>query len=129
MPTPNRLPKIMTQDLSYNMEGKEAFAKEAKRQLRRLAKAMDLSTGTYDIRYNKGGIAVSGEATLHTDHLYIQVQQSVIGKNVMYRTCRGRKDFTGGQNHFTDEGVFDDDRIDAFVAELTRMSEASVVNG
>src|SRR5690554_6307167 len=113
MPTSNRLPKLMQQELSYNSEGKEAFAKEAKRQLRRLAKAMGLVTGSYDIRYNAGGIAVSGEATLHGDHVYVQIEQSCLsGGNVLYRTCRGRKDFSGGQNHFTDEGVFDDDRLE-----------------
>jgi hypothetical protein len=44
--------------------------------LKALADALRLSSGEFDLRSNKGGIAVSGEVTLHGDDLYVQVSQS-----------------------------------------------------
>lgn len=129
MTKPNQLPTIMQQDLGYNPEGKSAFAKEAKRQLCRLARALDLSSVEREIRYNEGGIAVSGEATLHSDSLYVQICESFGPGSVMYRSCNGRNDYSGGQNHFIDEGVFDNDRFDEFVSKLKHLCEKQVVNG
>lgn len=123
MPNSNKLPKILANDLSYSPDAKAAFAKEAKRQLRRLANALELPTGSYDLRYNEGGIAVSGEATLHADNLYVQISQSLAPGNVMYRACDNRKDFSGKTNYFTDEGVFDQERIGEFADELLRIVE------
>ncbi|MDH8489736.1 hypothetical protein QIG87_27455, partial [Klebsiella pneumoniae] len=42
------------------------------------------------------------EITLHSDRLYVQASQSVMGPDhgVLFRTCKGRKDFVGGQNNF-----------------------------
>src|SRR6266852_6387164 len=47
-------------------------------------------------------IAVSGEATLHADHVYVQACQPATGHDtgLMFRTCRGRKDYYGGPNNF-----------------------------
>ena len=71
-------------------------------QLRRLATALGLKAGTYDLRSNPRGIAVSGEIILHSDHLYVQVSQSAMGydSGVLFRTCKGRKDYVGGPNNF-----------------------------
>lgn len=71
--------------------------------LRSLAADLGLVPGTYEIRSNKGGPAVSGEVTLHAEHLYVQLFESCIrrGVSVMYRTCKGRTDYCGGTNHFT----------------------------
>ena len=43
------------------------------------------------------GTAVSGEITLHGDHLYVQVSQSALGSHsgILFRTCKGRKDYVG----------------------------------
>ncbi len=63
---------------------------------------LGLADGTYEVRSNKGGIAVGGEVTLHADHLYVQISQSCFGrgKEIMYRYCKGRKDYCGGHNHY-----------------------------
>jgi hypothetical protein len=88
-------------DASYNETNKAAFHSESKKVLRALAKALKLEKGQFDLRSNMGGIAVSGEVTLHSDNLYIQFQQSVLGgTQFMWRTCKGRKDYTGGQNQW-----------------------------
>lgn len=92
---------ILETPCAYNVEAKRAFHRTAAKYLRRLAKAMALAKGEYDLRSNQGGIAVSGEITLHTDFIYIQVHQSVVGgSGVLIRRCASRRDYTGGQNHF-----------------------------
>lgn len=71
--------------------------------LRSLVSDLGLVPGTFEIRISKGGIAVSGEVTLHAQSLYVQLFESCTrpGISVMYRTCNGTKDYTGGTNHFT----------------------------
>jgi len=111
------LREIMSKPLAYNPENKALFHKETKKALRALAQALGLKPGQYDIRSNQGGVAVSGEVMLHTDKavrfdlndtdytevvLYIQVTKSVLGpgREVMFRTCSGRNDYTGDRNYF-----------------------------
>ena len=88
--------------VAYDPDAKRLFHSRARSQLRRLATARDLRPGSYDLRSNPAGIAVSGEITLHTDRLYVQVSQSVMGSanGILFRTCKGRKDYVGGPNNF-----------------------------
>ncbi len=82
---------------SYNPEAKKTFQREAMALLRKVVKILGLTKGTYDLRYNKAGIACSGDATLHTDNVYVQFNLDISGW-VLVRTCKGRKDYTGGPN-------------------------------
>ncbi len=88
--------------VSYDAAAKKMFHSRARRQLKHLAAALGLAPGTYDLRSNQGGIAVSGEVTLHGDHLYVQVCQPATGHDtgIMFRTCQGRTDYYGGRNNF-----------------------------
>ncbi|HEX3861103.1 MAG TPA: hypothetical protein VHY35_05370 [Stellaceae bacterium] len=88
--------------VAYNHERKQLFHRQAKRQLRVLATALRLQRGDYDLCSNTAGIAVSGEVTLHGDHLYVQVSQPATGSDtgVLFRSCTGRRDYVGGRNHF-----------------------------
>ena len=88
--------------VSYDPEAKRLFHTHARRQLLGLAKALGLGDGDYDLRSNEAGIAVSGEITLHADRLYVQVSQSAMGydSGILFRTCRDRRDYTGGVNNF-----------------------------
>jgi hypothetical protein len=88
--------------VAYDAEAKRLFHSRAKSQLRRIATALDLEPGSCDVRSNQAGIAVSGEITLHGNHLYVQVSQSAMGyhSGVLFRTCKGRKDYVGGPNNF-----------------------------
>ena len=88
--------------VAYDAEAKRLFHSRAKSQLRRIATALGLEPGSYDLRSNHAGIAVSGEITLHGDRLYVQVSQSAMGHHsgVLFRTCEGRKDYVGGPNNF-----------------------------
>jgi hypothetical protein len=88
--------------VACDAEVKRAFHSLARRQLKQLADALGLAPGSYDLRSNHGGIAVSGEATLHADRLYVQASQSAMGHDsgILYRTCQGRKDYYSGPNNF-----------------------------
>jgi hypothetical protein len=88
--------------VAYDAEAKRLFHSRARSQLRRIATALGLEPGSYDLRSNQAGIAVSGEITLHGDHFYVQVSQSAMGyhSGVLFRTCKGRKDYVGGPNNF-----------------------------
>ena len=87
---------------AYDSERKRRFHAAARARLRRLALLLRLPTGSFDLRSNLGGIAVSGEITLHHEVIYLQVSQPALGSRsgILIRTCRGRRDFTGGPNHF-----------------------------
>jgi hypothetical protein len=88
--------------VSYDPDAKRLFHTHARRQLRALAAALGLDDDLYDLRSNEGGIAVSGEITLHADRLYVQVSQSCMGPDagILFRSCNGRRDYVGGVNNF-----------------------------
>ena len=88
--------------VAYQKWPKREFHLAARRQLRRLAEALGLAPGSYDIRNNAGGVAVSGEIILHGARVYVQVSQPATGHDtgVLFRTCEGRKDYCGGPNNF-----------------------------
>jgi hypothetical protein len=95
---------------SYDAVRKRSFHATARTRLRALAAALRLPSGSFEIRSNQGGIAVSGEITLHHDDIYIQVAQSMIAGDtgVLIRTCRDRRDYTGGPNNFASLSMLDD---------------------
>lgn len=80
---------------------KKAFHTQAKKWLKQVASALGLPAGSFELRSNQAGIAVSGEVTLHSNSLYIQVHEAMFGPGlgVLYRSCAGRKDYSGGHNH------------------------------
>jgi hypothetical protein len=88
--------------VAYDSDAKHRFHCHAWVQLRKLAEALGLEPHEYNLRFNPGGIAVSGEITLHADHLYVQASQSAMGADsgILFRSCEGRRDYTGGRNNF-----------------------------
>ena len=88
--------------VAYDDEAKRLFHSNAHRQLLELARALGFAPADYDLRSNRGGIAVSGEVTLHADRLYVQASQSAMGfdTGILFRSCEGRRDYTGGRNNF-----------------------------
>ncbi|HEY7645112.1 MAG TPA: hypothetical protein VH858_08780 [Hyphomicrobiales bacterium] len=87
---------------AYDSAQKRAFHSTGRRRLKALADALAFKPGSFDLRSNPGGIAVSGEVTLHHERLYVQISQPATGwdTGILIRTCRGRKDYTGGPNQF-----------------------------
>lgn len=67
------------------------------RQMRKLAAALGLESGSYEVCSNKAGIASSGEVTLHGERIYVQAG-CLCG--LLVRSCKSRHDFTGGNNNW-----------------------------
>lgn len=85
--------------VAYTHGPKNRFHSMGRSRLKTLAMALALPPGSYTIRSNKGGTAVSGELILHTETFYVQVSQAG-SRGILVRTCKGLQDYTGGRNHF-----------------------------
>jgi hypothetical protein len=81
--------------VSYDPGAKRLFHTHARRQLLALAAALGFAPCAFDLRSNRGGIAVSGEVTLHADRLALGAYSGIL-----FRSCDGRRDYTGGVNNF-----------------------------
>ena len=69
--------------------------------LKKVATALGMAEGSYEVRSNKGGIAGPGEVTLHGERIYIQIGSSMSDR-ALVRRCKGRKDYCGERNHYVD---------------------------
>ncbi len=99
-----------TKPCAYDAAQKRLFHTTATKRLRRLAAVLGLAPESYDLRSHQGGIAVSGEVTLHHEQVYVQVSQPAMGggMGVLIRACAGRRDYTGGPNNFASLDILDD---------------------
>lgn len=115
----NTASALLGGEVGYNELRKRSFHFAGKRLLKRIAGELGLGKGQYDLRSNYGGIAVSGEITLHSDTLYVQVSQWTFSggsTRILYRRCDGRKDYVGETNHWFDmEQLVDAGNAEKFV--------------
>lgn len=95
---------------TYDNVQKRTFHVTGLKRLRALAKALRFAADSFDVRSNCGGIAVSGEVTLHHENLYVQISQPATRADtgILIRTCKGRKDYIGGRNNFAPLSMLDD---------------------
>ena len=86
--------------VSHDEPAKRLFHAEGRRAMRRLADALGLDEGTFDIRSAKGGPAVSGEVTLHGTDIWVQLSLGIFGpdREVCFRKVCGRHDHLGDRN-------------------------------
>ena len=98
------------QSCAYDDSQKRCFHATGLKRLKVLAKSLGFEPGSFDVRSNHGGIAVSGEVTLHHEQLYVQISQPATRADtgILIRTCKGRKDYVGGRNHFAPLSMLDD---------------------
>lgn len=107
---------------------KQTLHTQGKVFLTTLAKELQIEPGTFEIRSNRAGIAVSGEVTLHSDKLYVQLLESCVGKggvSVLYRNCAGRNDYTGGTNNFVDTVSLYRGALSGFVAKCKSLIDSA----
>jgi hypothetical protein len=109
--------------VAYNAQRKARFHSMGRARLQLLAKELGLLKGSFEIRSNQGGIAVSGEVTLHHEKIYVQILQSCLGggMGILIRKCNGRKDYTGGRNHWLPLNRLDDIAALARYVRLLRL--------
>ncbi len=88
--------------VAYDAPAKDLFHRDGRRALRRLADALRLPEGGFDIRSVRGGISVSGEVVLHGEEVYVQLSLGCMGRGreIMFRRVAGRKDYCGDRNHW-----------------------------
>lgn len=88
--------------VSYDEAAKRVFHAEGRTAMRRLAEALELVDGSFDIRCNKAGPAISGEITLHGDEVWVQLSLSCMGPDheILFRQVRGRSDHIGDRNRW-----------------------------
>lgn len=86
---------------TYDAQAKQKFHNQARKVLREIAKKIGVEKSEFNVSSNKAGPASVGEVTFHSDKLYIQIG-GLNPENVLYRSCNGRKDSTGGTNQWTD---------------------------
>lgn len=63
---------------AYSIEGaelKKQFHVKGKEFLNKLAAVIGLQKGEFEVRNNAGGMAVSGEVTLHSDDIYSEISR------------------------------------------------------
>lgn len=105
----------------YNLTNKTQFKLLSTRLLRATSKALiasgDILPGdAFEVRYNAGGIAVSGDATLHHERVYVSMNADGFLEGVLIRSCKGLKDYTGGANRWFDyTRLVEDGGFEAFV--------------
>jgi hypothetical protein len=104
---------------SYNAEVKKSFKRAGLNFCKDLAARLQLPEGSFDISFNEGGIAVSGEVTLHHENFYLQISDS----GCFYRECKGRRDFTGGRNCWV-EGFGESETTDEIVNRILNILPA-----
>lgn len=106
--------------VAYDETAKRLFHSEGRSAMRRLADALALDDGTFDIRSNKGGPAVSGEITLHGEDLWVQLSLGPFGpgREVCFRQVRGRDDHVGDRNLWA--SIRELVEPDSFAARLRR---------
>jgi hypothetical protein len=94
---------------AHDGEQKKSFHRQARVALRALAEELRFPEASYDLRSNRGGVAVSGEITLHHDRVYVQVCQPATGADsgILIRICEGRRDYEGGRNHLVPLSLLD----------------------
>ena len=91
--------ELVKHDLGYNIFEKNKFRIVSIRILNSIKQELGIEA---EIRWNPGGDAVSGDAILHGDNIYINFSQSCLGYDYgfMYRGCKDRKDYRGYTNRW-----------------------------
>jgi len=89
---------FLSSNSEYNEERKLEYRNLGRKLLKKIVELMGLQKGEYDISWNPGGIACSGDHMLHTDKVYLALHDNLGSGWFYWRSCVGRRDFSGGTN-------------------------------
>lgn len=84
----------------FSNEDKQSAFRKTATKLRKLAKDLGIPKENYEVRPCYGGFGVGGEAILHADNLYINAPLFKNEGTCYFRSCNGRKDYSGGSNQY-----------------------------
>lgn len=99
---------------SYHDDNKAKFKQLSMKLLRTLRQLLEIEA---DIRFSAGGIAVSGDATLHGDNIYVSMNADC-SLGIMYRQCNGRKDYCGKTNCWYHLRRLSEDGVEGLAAAI-----------
>ena len=88
----------LTKQACYNYWLKQEYRNLGRRILKFIVEQLGLAKGEFDIRWNPGGVACSGDHILHTDKFYLALHDNIGLGWFFFRSCNGRRDYSGGQN-------------------------------
>jgi len=128
----NRLARLLLSEESgsYNDAFKAKFRLIGKKAMKELALLLELRP--FDIQFNPGGIAVSGDLRLmgmwsEGSGIYISMNKVLPNASygqILYRTINHMKDFTGGPNQWLQyETLRDPVRLKELICRLKPLSE------
>lgn len=108
MPKPTKSAQLLKdffaayrQPIQGDYLAKVAFHKLAKRVCKQIVADIGLPADSVNIRTNLAGDGVGGDTTLHTDHFYLNFSaEKMAPLEILYRSCKGPKDFSGGCNNW-----------------------------
>ena len=114
---------------AHSYLAKKAFHAQGKAFLKKLAAELCLAVNSYSVRSNMGGDGVTGEVVLHSDYFYLQLFNNCsVGTRILFRSCKGQKDYTGGRNQFENLSRIEDPGNQArFLNTLRDMVELEAV--
>lgn len=88
----------LTRTAQYDYHNKVKFRNLGRKILKWIAYSLQLPPAQFQIRFNPGGMACSGDHVLHHDNFYLNLSDNTNSGWFYYRTCKGQKDYTGGPN-------------------------------
>ena len=104
----------------YNSELKAEYQRLGKKILKKIVDCLGLKRGEYRLSWNPGGIAVSGDHTLHTDKFYLALSDNCNMGSFYYRTCSSMRDYCGNQNIHISRDTFPD-KFSNLIESLRRL--------
>ena len=93
---------LAVRGVAYDAPAKRLFHAQGRTAMRHLAAALALEDGSFDIRSNKAGPAVSGDVTLHGESIWVQLSLGPFGpgREVCFRKVQDRHDHIGQRNYW-----------------------------
>ena len=112
--------------VGYNYHGKEQLIRLQRSWLKAFVARLGIARGTYEIRVNRGGVAVAADVTLHTEELYVQFSETFSSPHLglLVRSVKGRKDYGSGQNCWVRADEFAEWSIDEIACRILSMTGA-----
>jgi hypothetical protein len=110
----------------YDDKAKRRWLTAGRAACKLVARELGLEPGTFEVRTCKGGIAVPGEAILHGEGVYLCLGTSMPGGELVgfARSCKGRKDYTGGVNRWLSTWMTFDEMVQVCREAMAARGEA-----